>query len=965
MRKIRYLLTVLFIVLAAAAMWRFEQSSQAVTIVTQPKEQLPGSTREDGYDRYMANYEQKPQPSDDIVIDGAAYSSADGMMPEVVDGYAGIEGKAVKTEDSGSISWRLEVAEEGLYRMMIRYYPLQGKGTDIERELLIDGQSPFFEARNLTFDRLWTDSGPIKRDFRGNDQYVTQIEQPAWQDVYLKSADGRYVQPYSFYFSKGKHIITLVSAKEPMMIRHITLSPVRELTSYASVAKGYRDSGYKAASNVFVKVQGENASLKSNQVLYPVMDRSSPKTEPSHVSKIRLNTIGGVNWSKAGQWIAWDIDVPEDGLYKLGIKYLQNFQRGVISYRTLYVDDRIPFAEAESISFAFSTNWQFKELGIEGEPFLFYLSKGKHRIKLEATLGDMAVNLRSVESAVLDLNRLFRSFVMITGSVPDEYRDYQLDQKIPGLIDDLKAQSRSLTRIRDSIKRVSQGSGDRTATLNRLIYQLQDMAARPETIPRQQSTFKSNISSLGDWMFTVNNVPLTIDYLAAASPEQDWPSASAGWLQGLSYDIGSFGASFFNDYQVLRTGENSGKKIEVWMTVGLDQAKVLRRMIDAYFTPETGISVDMKLVGEGVLMQAMLAGTGPDVALTVPQDRPINYAMRSGVESLSNFPDFEDVMKRFHPSARVPFEFEGDTYALPNDQAFPVMFYRKDILDELGLKVPETWDDVYALIPELQKNNLLFGFPIVQSGAEAAAVVGNLTVNSNFATMLFQRGEQLYKDGGKMTNLDSKIAIQAFQDWTELYTIYKLPLTINFVNRFRSGEMPIGIADYTQFNWISVAAPELKGLWEFTLVPGTKQPDGSVRHDVPSITNGIVMLKASKHKDEAWSFMKWMTSAEIQAKYGLENEAIFGLAGRYATANLEAASMLPWRVGEYRSLTEQWKSVQGIPEVPGGYFTGRHLDNAFRRVTVSNEDPRESLDMYNRFINEEIKKKRAEFGLPN
>ena len=125
------------------------------------------------------------------------------------------------------------------------------------------------------------------------------------------------------------------------------------------------------------------------------------------------------------------------------------------------------------------------------------------------------------------------------------------------------------------------------------------------------------------------------------------------------------------------------------------------------------------------------------------------------------------------------------------------------------------------------------------------------------------------------------------------------------------------------------------------------------------------MLKDSEHKQSAWKFMKWWASSKIQAKYGLENEAIFGPAGRYATANVEAVEQLPWQVKDYKTLMEQWKWVKGIPEVPGGYFTGRHLDNAFRSVVISNEDPREAIDNYTRYINDEIKKKRKEFGLPN
>src|SRR5699024_12167794 len=65
----------------------------------------------------------------------------------------------------------------------------------------------------------------------------------------------------------------------------------------------------------------------SDLTLYAVNDRSSPATEPYDVSKIRMNAIGGYNWRWPGQWITWQIDVPEDGLYQIGVKNKQNTLR--------------------------------------------------------------------------------------------------------------------------------------------------------------------------------------------------------------------------------------------------------------------------------------------------------------------------------------------------------------------------------------------------------------------------------------------------------------------------------------------------------------------------------------------------------------------------------------------------------------------------------------------------------------
>lgn len=926
-----------------------------------------GSTNKDGYDQYIAKYAKAPSPERELIIRGETYARAEGMDVSVVDGIEGATGKVIQTGESGTVSWDIEVSEEGLYQVAVRYQAMEGKGSDMDREFMIDGKHPFAESKNLVFRRLWKDAGETVRDEDDNDLYTTQVEVPAWQEVLIDSSDGRYGEPYSFYFSKGKHVISLVSAKEPMMIDYIKLRQPDPSPSYQEVAANYKQNGYLEAKDVLIKIQGEKAGLKSSSMLVPMMDRS-PSNEPYSMSKIRLNTIGSFNWSEAGQWISWDVEAPEDGLYKFGVKYNQSMQRGVTSYRKLRIDGKVPFAEVENMAFNFSTNWEMQEIGDGKTPYLFYLTKGKHQIRMDVTLGEMAIYLRTIESSVLELNTLYRRIVMITGTVPDEYRDYQLDKKLPEMIDSFRNQANIISTISSQIEKSTGGGSDRTATLNRIVIQLRDLAENPNTIAQRLETFKSNISSLGSWIYSINFMPLSIDYLVVASPNQEMPSSDASFWQKFRHQVGTFSLSFFTDYNELgSTQGKEGKKIKVWITLGLDQAKVLKRMIEETFTPDTGVGVDLQVVTEGVLLQAMLAGRGPDVAFQVSNEKPLNYALRGGVEDLSKYPGFDEVKKEYSESSFVPFEFNGGVYALPMDEYFPVLFYRKDILDELNMKVPQTWDDVYAMVPELQKHNLIFGFPIqvlVKTGSNVQDS-GSLPLNPTFGMMLYQEGGSLYSDDHMSSALDSEIAMKSFMKWTELYTTYKLPLTTDFTNRFRSGEMPIGIADYPKVNLVNVIAPELKGLWDFTITPGTALPDGTIRRDVPSAGNGTVMLKSSEHKQEAWQFMKWWASSDTQARYGKQMEAMFGIAGRLQTANKVAVAQLPWQVKDYKTLIEQWKWTRGVPEVPGGYFTGRHLDNAFRSVVISNDDPRESLDNYTRFINDEMKKKQREFGLSN
>lgn len=914
---------------------------------------------EDSYDAYLQRYQDEKLAQQEIVIQGKDYSDSDRMSPEIIRELGGETGEFVKMGDIGSMDWAFEVPETGLYHIAVRYFPIEGKSSAIERELLIDGAHPFASARNLTFQRVWkNETDAIAKDNRGNELRPRQVESPMWQESLFRDTEGYYEEPYVFYFSAGKHTLTLRSSREPMVIDYIKVFGYDSPAAYEEVKAGYESKGYKATSGQLIKIQGEHAAYKSSPTLYPISDRSSPATEPYDVSKIRMNTIGGNNWRVPGHWIRWNVDVPEDGLYKIAIKNRQELLRGVYSTRSLWIDGEIPFKEMSQIPFYYDSDWQMNVLGSAEEPYLFYLTKGQHDLKLEVSLGSIAPLIRQVESSLLEINAMYRKILMITGNVPDPYRDYQLDKQIPDMVKVFQEQSDILSAVSEELVNLTGEKSDKTATLNKMAYQLEDMAKKPETVQKRLSQFKINVGSVGAWILQVREQPLEIDYLLLASPDVKLPKADASAGDKVVHEVSSFFYSFFEDYDTIGNTEDSGESITVWIGTGRDQAQVLKAMIDDTFTPLTDVGVNLKLVNSDVLLRASLAGEGPDVAMQVGNEVPVNFGMRNAAEDLSTFHDYESVVKQFRESAMVPYQFEDQVFALPEQQIFNMLFYRKDILEELNLKPPQTWDDVYAMIPVLQKHHMDLALPIAQTTG-----VPVLEANRTFAMLLYQHDGSFYLDNGAKSGLDTEIGLSAFKKWTDFYTSYKLPLIFDFPMRFRTGEMPVGIQDYTFYNYLTVSAPEIKGLWEFVPVPGTKQPDGTIRRDVASGGTAAVMLKQAKNKDAAWEFMKWWVSKDTQVRFGREMEGLMGAAARYPTANIEALRELPWPERDYRNLEEQWQWVQGVPEVPGGYFTGRHLDNALREVINNGTNTADALYDYVQEIDYEIREKRDEFNL--
>jgi len=920
-------------------------ATDAAVKTVSPEEAFEG--KEGSYARYLQDHADERLPSDEIRIE-AERQPISGSGAVVAMEREGAEGSAALSGESGEISWDVDIEEGGLYHLYVRYYPMEGRSEAIERALLIDGQLPFTEAERLLFPRAWGNKEErIRQDANGNDMRPSQVEIPAWEEVALSDADGYYEEPYRFYFAKGKHRITLRSVREPMLVDYLVLRPVKEIPAYADLRASYERLGYgKPAEGTLISVQGEDAAVKSSPTLYPLADRSSPATEPFHPKEIRLNTIGGNNWRIPGQSITWTFEAPQDGLYKIAVKYRQHFVQSLEVSRRLKIDGQVPFAEANRIGFKPGGGWQMMQLGNPEEPYLFYLTKGKHRLSLEVTLGEMTQHIRSVEQAVLELNQLYRKIIMITGGSPDPFRDYELQKRIPELHETFEAEGRRLQGVIGSMEQLYGGKGERMAVLNTVAFQLLDLADDPESIAKRLDAFKSNIVALGTWMLTAKELPLEIDYLIVASEEARLPQADVSWLANAEHGVRQFLLSFFTDYDAVGATDEEAEAVDVWVTGGRDQAQLIKSMIDTSFTPQTGIPVNLRLVDPAVLLPATLAGSGPDVALA--SSNVIDFAMRGALQDLSVFDSFQHVKQRFAASAFVPFEYEGGVYAIPEQQTFPMLFYRKDVLEEIGAEVPQTWEEMYALIPVLNKRQLSIG----------------LTPDVTMDILLYQNGGSYYKDGGKASGLDAEEALLAFKRWTDLYVNYKAPQQFDFINRFRIGEMPVGIADYTTYNSLVVFAPEIRGLWAFAPVPGTPESEGAIHRESASVTLGSVMFKRAKNKENAWAFIDWWTGKEAQLTFGRELEALMGAAARYPTANLEALRELPWPADDFERLMEQLEWVRGVPDVPGGYFTKRHLNNAFFEVLNKGANPRETLKDYARTINQEITVKRREFHLP-
>lgn len=933
-----------------------------------------GAKREGTYTLYLNAHSGAARPKQNIEVDVTSYIDAEDA--KVTDEYEGAE-KALYTGNDSKVTWEVDVPEEGFYNVYLEYMTVKSRGVAIERAFYVNGELPFQNASDMTFLRMWTDASEPRVDNRGNEIRPTQTEVYGWQSTYLKDKMGYVSEPYQFYFEKGKNTITLEAVNEPMVLRKLDIVAVEDEFKYADYTAA--QTGTKAAGSGldYVQiVQGEDSTVRSESSLYAKYDRASAITKPYSITKTILNYIGGEAWRNPGQWIEWNVEVPEDGYYHLCIKGRQNYDRGNISYRSLSIDGEVPFDEMKQVAFKFGNDWESLVLSDESDkPYSFYLTKGTHTVRLEATLGDMGMILEELSDSTFRLNQIYRTLLVYTGATPDQYRDYKVDQVYPEIMEAMSLESKRLYKIVDEVVETTGQKADKIASAQTLAQQLERFCEKPEKITLEFTTFKENISALGSAILSMSETKLDIDYIAVYGENAKLDKDKSNFFKKAAHEVKSFFASFFIDYDAVGdVYADESNTVKVWVLTGRDQGTILKSMIDDTFTPATGIPINVEIVGADALLNAVVAGNGPNVVLSVGAGQPVDFALRNAVEDLTQFDDYEEVLKEFVPSTYRQYMLDDSLYALPETLFYNVMFYRKDVLEDLELEVPQTWKELIEMLPTIQGNNLSVGIPTAagSSGSAAAstAVASAQADLSMYFTLLYQQGGDLYNDKGTQTIINNEAGVAAFKEYTKYFTDYGIPVIYDFVTRFRSGEMPIGIANFTTYNTLVVSAPEIAGLWDFTLVPGTEKTDenGNAYIDRSAFVSGsaTMMLKTEdeKLKQSAWEFMKWWASSDTQVRFGREIEALLGSSARYATANMEAIKQLSWSASDIEILEKQLSYTVGIREVPGGYYTGRHISNACRKVINEKTDPRETIIDYSIKIDEELTKKRKEFGLP-
>jgi len=337
-------------------------------------------------------------------------------------------------------------------------------------------------------------------------------------------------------------------------------------------------------------------------------------------------------------------------------------------------------------------------------------------------------------------------------------------------------------------------------------------------------------------------------------------------------------------------------------------------------------------------------GSDYDVAY-VSSDWPPAWIKANALQPLDQYfndPKVADAkfdIKNYQPAINS-FVMDGKTYAFPSEGDTAWLFYRTDLLEAKGLKVPETWDEFLTAAKALNNPPELYGAVIGAKPDEAMW---------DFMHYLFSfGGDILDKDYKPIINNEAGVAALTF--YTGLLRTEKVvPPDVNtygyneILTTLQEGKAAMGVEwmAATQTLTDCAQSPKVckdgKPLLGYTFIPGYKQADGTVVHGTGGSSWGWVIPKGAKNGLAAYKFIEFLTGPVGGKEWALNG----GIpSNQVVLTDPEVVAKIP----QFKMLGE----VMPIRHlVPPTTVTGEMvlaIDDAITAAVAGTKDPKTALD---------------------
>ena len=842
------------------------------------------------------------------------------------------------------------VEEDCFVYPRLTYRLLDDSILDFTYRLELDGALPYSECSALVLDSWWASEEAYSLDRYGNEVAPLPEKQAGEYTQGLSGKEILYLEGMGLYLTAGEHALTFT-----------TTQGEAELISLAFAIPGEIPQPMSATltGDAVITVQAEQVTQR-NATNIRVAALYNTDLTPYSTEGKRINYIEDASWKYAGDQLVYVFEVEEAGYYGLSLRCRQTDKNDFPVYRTAMIDGAVP--STDFVDFRIPGMDDFDNYivpGADGEPAVVYLSEGTHTLTLSVSIAPLLEEISTLNRISEEMSVFSLEVSKITGGNTETWRDFDLS--VYGL--DVAT---NLTAWRDEIKacadRLDEIAGVKdtaeVSSLRLAVELLDELLKKPNDLPKKLDMFAQGSSSARYYVISAADglrlSPLGLDSVSLFQDEDGLPQGM-NFLESLVATAKRFVASFSDqDYEA---AASDGETLQVWMARPRQLLEILQQMIDTQYTPMTGVKVDLSIMPDSSkLILANATGGTPDVAIGISSGSVFDMAVRGMLTDMRQFDTFKEVGSRFSPGLLIPGAYQDGCYALPETFNFYVLFYRTDIMESLGLEIPDTMEDVRNMLPTLQRYGMNFN-----------SFVSNSAGYKGFGVTMpyiVQYDGTLYQTGSLDTLLGEEEALTGVRTLTNDFILYSMDYEVSsFYQSFRDGTMPIGTSNMSTYLLLLNAAPEIAGKWSIAVFPGVADENGEVQRWTCNSGESSVIFAASEMQQEAWDFLDWYMSDEVQSEFGYLLQATMGNEYLWNSANLNAFMDSSWPEEDKAVIAEQLEWTWEPSRMLGAYMVERELSNAVNSIVQDHENLRAAMDEAIKRINREVERKMEAYGL--
>ncbi len=864
---------------------------------------------------------------------------------------------AENTAAGSTCALSFEVPETGAYYLALSYRCTQSNAfTNVATIALLDTEL------RAPLPMLWEDvPGDLLKDKYGNETAPDQRLRSTENTVLLQDYTRYTGQPVLFTLEKGSYTLSITPENTDTEFLFVQAVPVQSIPTHAEYLAALSNP---ASGADFIVLEAEKYTYKNDSYIRGTSSKNTA-TVPYDALVKRISVIDDKSFNSVGQTLYYEFDVNTPGLYTVAFKYCQPLKAGMPVFRTIFIDHEVPFLECRDVAFPHTGLNTYQNLALPGQ---VYLTPGKHTLAIQVTAAPLDGIYADIMRIISEMNAVTLKIKKLTGqnsdvtSNIDTNRTWNVLDYMPTILDDVARWQEELGAIHQTLKNISGEEPSFASDLTLAIRNLRELVKDPSKIPGKMNLLADDSSSaaqlLGTLLPKLSEQNMALDRIYICGENSKIPSAGESLLANLGAGLQQFIYSFSPVMNESASRQGAGGSLTVWVNKSSQYVEVLRELCAQTFTAETGIDVTFSIMpGEDKIILANASGTNPDVALCISYYLPYNFAVRGMAKNLLDYEGFLDFYEsEYTLNSLIPMSYDGGVYAASDSQDFQVLFYRKDILDMLGLSVPNTMDDVRAMMPTLHRNAMNFSLPL-STDKEG--------YKSFHQTMpfIYQNGGDFYSEDGMHGGLKNPNTLKGLKEMCDLYRVYGCAMNVkSFFNSFRSGAIPLGISNFSTYLQLSVTAPEMTGLWDIALTPGTLLGGEIVRYQSADATAAMIFSN-TEMPDESYQFLRWWLDAATQTRYANDLQRKYGPNYLWNTANLVAFESMPYPKAHKDIILAMWKDWQlETPRHIASYMLEREISNIWMDVVRDGEAFQPRIDEAQTHIDREMVRKLQEFG---